>query len=89
MKPQELEAQSPIKIDRWVDVHSSDCKEIDGDLHAFTLKCIKIGFEDGAMFVDNLGRIWCKWKSEGPCFPFHTEFGKQFIGYRLASKAAN
>jgi hypothetical protein len=45
MTPQELEQQSPIKVCRWVDIHSPECKEIDGDMHHFTLQCLRIGLE--------------------------------------------
>lgn len=89
MTPQELESQSAIKINRWVEVHSQECKDIDSDLHWFTLKCIKIGFEDGYMITDSLGRIWGRNTTTGEYYPFHTEYGKELIGYRLSSKAAN
>jgi len=93
MTPQELDSQSSVKIDRWIDVHSPECKEIDGHLHSFTLRCMKIGFEDGFMHTDMLGRIWGRNRETGEYYPFHTEYGygdnKQLIGYRLSSKAAN
>jgi hypothetical protein len=88
MTPKELDAQSPIKIDRWVDVSSAECKELD-DTYAFTKKCIAIGMEDKWMFVDSLGRIWGKSSDSTTCFPFHFEHGKQLIGYRLSTRAAN
>lgn len=88
MTPKELDAQSSIKIDRWVDLESEECKEMD-DTYTFTKKCIRIGFEDGWMLVDSLGRIWGKGSGSTIYFPFHFEFGKKLIGYRLSKQAAN
>lgn len=88
MTPAQLDAQCPVKIDRWVDVHSDECKVIDDDLHWFTLKCMKIGFEDGWMFTDSLGRLWGKGK-DNKLFPYHTEYGKELVGYRISARAAN
>lgn len=89
MTPAELDAQSKIKVDRWIEVHSQECKDIDDGLHWFTIKCMNIGFEDGFMFVDTLGRIWGRNRETSECYPFHTEHGKELVGYRLAKKAAN
>ena len=90
MKPKELEAQSPVKIVRWVDIDSDDWRELD-DTPAFTKKCLKFGFEEPAfMFCDSLGRVWCKPQEEGkPFVPFHFEYGSTLIGYRISKKAAN
>jgi hypothetical protein len=87
MSPQELDAQSSTKVERWIDVHSQECRDMD-DTREFTLKCLKIGFEDGYMFTDSLGRIWCKGQ-DGRMHPFHFEYGKKLIGYRLPKTAAN
>ena len=89
MTPMELDNQSPIKIDRWIEVHSQECKELDDGLHWFTLKCINIGFEDGWMIADMHGRIWGRNRETGIYYPFHTEHGKELVGYRLSGKAAN
>ncbi len=90
MSPKELEAQSPVKIERWVDIDSEEWRELD-DTPAFTKKCLKVGFEEPAfMFTDSLGRVWCKPSEEGkPYFPFHFEYGSTLIGYRISKKAAN
>ena len=88
MTPQEFDAQSPVKIDKWLDIESSDAKDMDSD-RDLTKKMIRIGFEDGWMVTDSLGRIWGKSESKGTYFPFHFEYGKQLIGYRIAAKAAN
>lgn len=80
MTPAELDAQSPIKVNRWVDVHSDECKIIDDGTHDFTLLCIKYGMEDGSMFTDSLVRLWGKW-GNGPCHPFHAEYGSQIIDF--------
>ena len=87
MTPQELDAQSPITVMRWVDVHSEECKDMD-DTWDFTVRCLTYGFDDGYMFTDSLGRIWCK-GTDGFKHPFHFEYGKQLIGYRLPKTAAN
>lgn len=88
MNAKELEAQSPVKIDRWVDVYSEECRMMD-DTYDFTKKIMRLGFEDGWMFTDSEGRIWGKDKTGGPCFPFHFEYGNQLIGYRISKRAAN
>ena len=86
--PQELDAQSKIKIDRWIDVDSEECRDKD-DNYAFTKKCIKLGFQEQAyLFTDLHGRIWGKGQ-DGYFYPFHFEYGKKLIGYRLSKKAAN
>ena len=86
--PKKLDAQALIRVDRWLDVHSSECRELDTN-HWLTLKFIKLGFEEPAyLAVDLDGRIWGKGVN-GIYYPFHfTYFGKN-IGYRLAKKAAN
>ncbi len=87
---QELDAQSPVKIDRWIDVDSEECKDMD-ETPDFTRKIMRIGFEDGWLFTDLQGRIWGHAKNEenGPFFPFHFEWGSQLIGYRISKRAAN
>jgi len=87
LSPKQLDQQSTIKIDEWIDIHSERCKEMD-DLRSFTLKCMRIGLEDQFLFTDRDGRLWGKGK-EGKYYPFHLEDGKKLIGLRLSIKAAN
>lgn len=86
--PKELDAQSKIRIDRWIEVDSEEWRELDDD-PAFTKKCIRLGFMEPAhFFVDTLGRIWGKGE-DGLYYPFYfTSFGKN-IGYRMSTRAAN
>lgn len=87
--PKELDAQSKIKIDRWVDVDSEECKELD-DNYALTKKMIRMlhDKEPAYLFTDSLGRLFGK-GVDGLYYPFHFESYGKLIGYRLAKKAAN
>lgn len=90
--PKELDAQSVIKIDEWLDVSSQRCKDIDDD-YALTKRMLKVGFEEPAFLACDLdGRIFGRGEN-GRYYPFHFEYGhgdsKKLIGYRLSSKAAN
>lgn len=86
--PKELDAQSKIKVDRWIDVDSEEWRELDDD-PALTKRMIKLGFQKPEyFFADTMGRIWGKGE-DGRYYPFHfTSYGKN-IGYRLPKKAAN
>ncbi len=90
MTPNELDKQSPIIIDKWVDIDSSECKDLD-DNPSFTKKIICLGFQEPAfLFTDSKGRVWGKPKHDGEqYFPLHMEIGKKKIGYRISKKAAN
>jgi hypothetical protein len=86
--PAELDSQSKVHIDKWLDVDSLECRELD-DNHAFAKKCIRLGFQEPAyLFTDSLGRIFGKGEN-GYYYPFYfTSYGKN-IGYRLSKTAAN
>lgn len=88
LTPAEFDKQSPVKIDRWIDIDSSEAKELDED-RVLTKKMVRIGFEDGWMHLDSLGRIWGKGNTKDTYFPFHFENGKELIGYRMTKKAVN
>lgn len=88
MSPEELEAQSPVHIDKWIDIASEDAQLMDQDFE-LTKKMMKIGFEDGWMITDSLGRIYGKNPEKGIYFPFHFEYGSLLIGYRNCKKASN
>ena len=86
--PKELDAQSRINIDSWVDVDSELCKEID-DNYPLTKKMLKLGFKEPAFLAtDSLGRVWGKGEDQY-WYPFHFEYNGKLIGYRLSKKAAN
>ena len=86
--PKELDAQSKIKIDRWIDVDSEESRELDDD-PALTKKLIRIGFQKPEyFFTDSLGRIFGKGEY-GLYYPFHFTHNGKCIGYRLSKRAAN
>jgi hypothetical protein len=94
LSPAALDAQSEIKIDRWVDLGSEDQRMIDED-PAFTQKCLRIGLEGGVLSFDSGGRVWGYNKQNGKYYPLHTEFHRvpgqspMLIGFRQPKKAAN
>ena len=75
---EELTKQSPVKIDKWLDIDSEECKDKDPDI-ALTKKWLKIGFEDKFLFTDEQGCIWGRGK-EGRFFPYHFDYGKKLYG---------
>ena len=86
--PKELDNQSPIHVDKWIDVDSSECRELD-DNYSFTKKIVKLGFQEPAyLAVDKLGRIWGRGENN-KFYPFHMNRGKNIIGYRISKRAAN
>ncbi len=88
LSPKQLDEQASVHIDEWLDFDSERCKELD-DNRPFTKKCMKVGFEAGMMVTDSLGRIWCKDSKTGQLHPFHFEYGKKRIGFKIATKASN
>lgn len=89
MNAKELDAQNIIKIDEWVDIDSERWREVDDD-PSLTKRIIRLGFEKPPfLFLDSLGRLWGKSKETERYFPFHLEYGKKLIGFRIAKKAAN
>ena len=86
--PAELDAQSKIKIDRWIDIDSEEWRDLDDD-PGLTKKFLKIGFKEPAFFfTDTHGRVWGKGEN-GFYYPYHFNRGKTLIGYRIPTKAAN
>ncbi len=87
--PKELDAQSRVHIDRWIDVDSVECKEID-DGYDLTKKIIRLLFdkEPAYLFADQRGYLWGK-GDNGYFYPFYFEYKNKNIGYRLSKKAAN
>lgn len=86
--PKELDAQSKIKLDGWVDLDSERWREVDDD-PGLTKKFIRLGFKEPAFFfTDSDGRIWGKGE-DGLYYPYHLEYGKKKYGIRINAKAAN
>ncbi len=88
LSAKQLDLQSKVIINEWLDFDSDKCKQLD-DNRDFTKKCLKYGFEDGYMFTDEMGRVWGENKQTGEFYPFHFNIGKKLYGYRLSKKAAN
>jgi hypothetical protein len=86
--PMELDAQSSIQLDGWVDLDSERWREVDDD-PGLTKKFIRLGFQEPAFFfTDSFGRIWGKGEN-GKYYPYHLSYGKKKYGIRIAKKAAN
>lgn len=83
-----LLAQTHVRIDRWVDINSEECADLDPDME-LTHRILKIGVEAGVMGVDGQGRIWGRGPNAEKYYPLHFEWGKKLIGYRFASTADN
>lgn len=85
--PQQLDAQSPVHIDEWVQVGSPLFKKLIGDQFSFDY-FTKVGFRDPPfLFLDELGRVWGK--SEDKWFPFHDRVHGKNYGYRYANTEQN
>ncbi len=89
LTPNQLDAQSKIQVDRWVEVESDECRTLD-DNYSLTKKMIRKLYEEqpAYLFTDSLGRLFGK-GVDGLYYPFHFESYGKLIGYRLAKKAAN
>jgi hypothetical protein len=83
--PKKLDAQCKIKISRWVDLHSDECKIMD-DNYALTKKMYKMLFGK-EMFVDFSGRIWGGGRDG--FYPFHFEYNGALVGYKISKLASN
>ena len=86
LSPKELDQQCRIKISRWVDIFSQECREMDND-HQLTIKWFKL-LQGDTLLTDRDGRVWGKGK-DNYWYPFHFEYGKSLIGYRVSARAAN
>jgi len=85
--PKDLDKQSSVYLDEWVDIDSDKWKKLD-DNKIFSKKILRLGFEGGTLFTDNLGRVWGNAK-DGSFYPLHFEVGEKKYGYRLSKKAMN
>jgi hypothetical protein len=86
--PKELDVQSKIQLDGWVDLDSERWRETDND-PSLTKKWLRMLMQEPAyLFTDADGRVWGKGE-DGHYYPYHYEYGKKKYGIRLPKKAAN
>lgn len=83
LSPKELDAQSPVIIDRWVDLDSEEFKQMDHRFLQFTKDIIRMGI----CVPDLFGRLWGK--GDNCYYPLHDEYAGKNIGYRISKKAVN
>lgn len=87
--PKELDAQSRVKIDKWIDLDSEECRELDENYKETKRWYRLLSVEPAYLQTDSDGRIWGRSEKEGVWFPFHFDrYGKNY-GYRLSKRAAN
>lgn len=86
--PAALDAQSKIKVHRWIELGSEEWRMLD-ETPEFTKRIVHLGFQEPAyLFTDLNGRIWGKGE-DGYYYPFHFNKGTTIIGYRISKRAAN
>ncbi len=92
---QQLDAQSPVKIDRFVEFYGEDARAVDSD-RDLTKFMLGILLEGGSVCLDDLGRIWGKGGTDKTKFyPFHIEHDwnvgrrPKLVGFRFSQKASN
>lgn len=83
LNSKDVEKNSKIKIDRWIDINSAEFKKTD-KYPAFTKRTLELGL-GSFLFTDELGRIWAK--GTDCYYPFHDEYKGENIGYRIVAKA--
>jgi len=83
----QLDSQSCIQLDGWVEVGSEQAKRLDQD-HALAIEWLHMGSQDGWFVVDTQGRIFGK-SLDNNYFPYHFESGDKKYGYRMSTLAAN
>lgn len=88
LKPTQLDEQSSVKIDEWLDIDSDKCKSVD-DNRPLTKKWLSMLMEDNTLQLDSLGRVWGRSEDTGKWFPYHLESGGKLYGIRVAKKADN
>lgn len=90
LTPQELDAQSTIKVERWVDLNSQEMYEMD-DMPYLTKHWLELGINNRYFFTDVQGRVWYKspFDSSMPYEPYRfTYYGKEY-GIRMSEKATS
>lgn len=88
--PKELDNQASVKIKRWIDIHSEECRMKDQNQKtAIKWMRLLMASPGPALFTDSNGRLWGKGK-EGGYFPYHFEDeNHNLYGYRLSKNAFN
>lgn len=88
LTPVELDAQSPIKVERWVDIDSREMQEMD-DMPTLTRNWLQIGMKQDVFKLDSQGRVWYQINKNEPYQPFtFTYYGRE-IGIRMSVMATN
>lgn len=87
--PKELDEQSTIYLDGWVDLDSEKWRSVDED-PALTKKWIAMLTKgpDAYLKLDSDGRLWARARDQR-WYPFHIERLRRKYGIRIAKKAAN
>lgn len=86
--PKELDAQSLVQLDGWVDLDSERWREVDSD-PGLTKKWLHMLMREPAyLFTDTNGRVWGRGEN-GVYYPYHLEYGKKKFGIRMPKKAAS
>ena len=88
--PKELEAQSSIHVDEWVEVGSPRFHKLlaEEDQYSFYY-ILQVGLrEPPFLLTDSLGRLWGKGNGD-KWFPFHDIIRGKVIGYVLPSKVVH
>lgn len=89
MKPVDLDRQSPVKIDRWLDVDSEEFKRIDPDTWV-TKQLLRRGLACDALMTDSDGRVWSNpIDPNDKRFPLNFTEGGITYGYRIPERAHN
>ena len=97
LTPAQLDKQSPVKIDRYIDVNSAESKLLD-EYRTYTgdgcdllnvKKLLLWALDSGMLFLDSSGRIWGNKQNSDEKYPLHFESGDKLIGYRVSKKATN
>jgi len=84
----ELDRQSFVKIDEWIELGSAKQMEVDDD-PGLTKKWFHLLTKEPAhLFLDDLGRSWCR-NDNGQYCPFHVEHDGKLYGIRMSAKALN
>jgi hypothetical protein len=84
---EELDAQSPVKVDEWLEIGSIKFHKIVGDIGTFNC-FIRMGFHDPPfLFRDELARVWIKGSDKWT--PLNDVVGGKTYGYKYASAAKN
>jgi hypothetical protein len=88
LKPEQLDTQSPVKIDEWLDIDTDKCKGVD-DNRPLTKKWLNMLLEDNTLQLDSLGRVWDRSEDTGKWYPYHLESQGKLYGIKVMKKAAN